>query len=180
VKNKVPLPLSTSPPPMEFIHTSVGSSASAVFLTVRNSKGIQLPARRDTNLLLPRAFHITVSCILEETMPISSLTITDILINGLCNTLKLAIFSMHVIYVLRLINILKYEIFFRNRKFAVIFWLHFYREAMLPPHPCTLNPCGGDDYDDLHFHDFCKCHQKICVRTSKSTLVRMNLKCAAY
>jgi hypothetical protein len=59
---------------------------------------------------------------------------------GLCNTLKLAIFSLYAIYVLRLINILEYEIFFRDRKVAEIFWLHFYREAMVQPHPCTLGP----------------------------------------
>jgi hypothetical protein len=62
----------------------------------------------------------------------------SILINGLCNTLKLAIFSLYVIYVLRLIKILKYETFFL--KFSEIYWLHFYREAMFPPHPCTLRP----------------------------------------
>jgi hypothetical protein len=32
-------------------------------------------------------------------------------------------------YVLRLINILKYEIFFRDRKLSEIFWLHFHRET---------------------------------------------------
>jgi hypothetical protein len=63
---------------------------------------------------------------------------TDILRNGLCNTLKLAIFSLYVIHVLKLINILKYEKFVRDRKVAEIFWLHFYREAMHPPHPPLL------------------------------------------
>jgi hypothetical protein len=54
--------------------------------------------------LLPSAFH----------KPIPSMKITYILINGLCNPLKLAIFSLYVIYVLRLINILKYTTFFLN------------------------------------------------------------------
>jgi hypothetical protein len=56
-------------------------------------------------LLLPSAFYFKVPCILEENN-------LSILINGLCKTLKLAIFSLYVIYVLRLINILKYETFF--------------------------------------------------------------------
>jgi branched-subunit amino acid transport protein AzlD len=81
------------------------------------------------DLLLPSAFYFEVPCILEENN-------LPVLISGLCNTLKLAIFSLYVIYVLRLINIMKYEIFFL--KFAEIYWLHFYREAMLPSHPCTL------------------------------------------
>jgi hypothetical protein len=75
----------------------------------------------DRNPFLPNAFHITVSCIFEENTPISSLTITDIPINGLCNTLRLPIFSLYIIYVLRLNNIVKYEIFFRNRKLSEIF-----------------------------------------------------------
>jgi hypothetical protein len=29
-------------------------------------------------------------------------------------------------------------------KFAEICWLHFYREAMLPPRPCTLRPWVED------------------------------------
>jgi hypothetical protein len=66
--------------------------------------------------LFPSVPHIKVSCILEEYTPIFSIDITDILISGLCNTLKLAIFSLYVIYVLRLINILKYEIFFLKSK----------------------------------------------------------------
>jgi hypothetical protein len=70
-------------------------------------------------------FHI-VSCILQK--------------NTICNTPKLAIFSLCAIYVLRLINVLKYEIIVQDRKLAELFWLHFYREAMLPPHPCTLHP----------------------------------------
>jgi hypothetical protein len=49
-----------------------------------------------------------------------------ILTNGLSNTLKLATFSLCVIHVHGLINILKYEIFFLNRKLLEIFWLHFY------------------------------------------------------
>jgi hypothetical protein len=64
-----------------------------------------------------------------------------ILINGLCNTLKLAIFPLYVIYVLRMINISKHETFFLNRKLPEIFWLHFYKEAMLRPHACTLCSC---------------------------------------
>jgi hypothetical protein len=55
-------------------------------------------------ILLTSVIHIA-SYILEENIPISSSKITDIL-----NTLKLAIFSLCVIYVLRLINMLKYEI----------------------------------------------------------------------
>jgi hypothetical protein len=35
---------------------------------------------------------------------------------------------------------LKYEIFFQDRKLAEIFWLNFYKEAMFPPHLCTLPP----------------------------------------
>jgi hypothetical protein len=66
------------------------------------------------------------------------------MINSLCNTLKLVIFSLYVIYVLGLINISKYEAFFQNKKLAEIFWLHFYREAMLPPHLCALLPCSLD------------------------------------
>jgi hypothetical protein len=84
-------------------------------------------------ILLTSAIHIA-PCILEENTPISSSKITDVL-----NTLKLATFSLYVIYVLRLINIFKYEIIFRDQKLAEMFWLHFYREAM-PPHPCTLHP----------------------------------------
>jgi hypothetical protein len=53
-------------------------------------------------ILLTSAIHIA-PCILEENTPVSSSKITDIL-----NTLKLAIFSLYVIYVLRLINVLKY------------------------------------------------------------------------
>jgi hypothetical protein len=85
--------------------------------------------------LLTSTIHIA-PYILEENTPISSSKITDIL-----NTLKLAIFSLYVIYVLRLINILKNEIFFRDQKLAEMFWLYFYMEAMLPPHPCTVCPC---------------------------------------
>jgi hypothetical protein len=83
--------------------------------------GIQLPCRQkpgfsayskesrmeveDTKPLLPSAFHKSIS--------IKKLYI---LINGLCNTLKLAIFALCVIYVLRLINILKHGIFFLKSK----------------------------------------------------------------
>jgi hypothetical protein len=56
------------------------------------------------------AIHIA-RYVLEENMPIPCSKITDIL-----NTLKLAIFSLYVIYVLRLIHILKYEIFFSRSK----------------------------------------------------------------
>jgi hypothetical protein len=45
------------------------------------------------DLLLPSAFYFKVPCILEEIN-------WSILINGLCNTLKLAIFSLYVIDVL--------------------------------------------------------------------------------
>jgi hypothetical protein len=84
-------------------------------------------------ILLTSAIHIA-SSILEENKPISRSRITNIL-----KTLKRAIFSLYVICVLRLINVLKYEIFFRDRKLAEMFWLHFYREAMHPPHPLLVS-----------------------------------------
>jgi hypothetical protein len=59
------------------------------------------------DLLLPSAFYFKVPCILEENN-------WSILINGLCDTLKLVIFSSYVMYVLRVINILKHETFFWN------------------------------------------------------------------
>jgi hypothetical protein len=80
------------------------------------------------DLLLPSSIHFKIPCILEENN-------WSLLINGLCNTLKLAIISLYVICVLRWINILKLFL-----KFAEIYWLDFYREAMHPPHPCTLRP----------------------------------------
>jgi hypothetical protein len=74
-------------------------------------------------------------------------------INGLCNTLKRAIFSLYVIYVLRLINILKY---------AELCWLHFYREAMLPPHSCTLHPWLSVKWSILSF-SFGSTRLSICL-----------------
>jgi hypothetical protein len=36
-------------------------------------------------------------------------------------------------YKFRLINILKYEIFFRDQKLAEMFWLRFYSHVPYPP-----------------------------------------------
>jgi hypothetical protein len=46
------------------------------------------------------------------------------------------------IYFLRLINILKYEIFFQNRKLEEIFWFNFYREAGKDCFHHILVPCA--------------------------------------
>jgi hypothetical protein len=42
------------------------------------------------------------------------------------------------------------KIFF---KFAEICWLHFYREAMLAPHPCTLHQASSEANPPRHEAD---------------------------